>query len=59
MTLILLKIVATEFSLKIYKSQVQNWVFKETDSFVLIASAAVLRLKKACKLVKEGTALLV
>ena len=60
MTLIFLKIVTTEFSLKkFFKRQVQNGVFKETDSFVLIASATVLRLKKARKMVKERTALLV
>lgn len=47
------------FFKKFFKRQVQNGVFKETDSFVLIASAAVLRLKKACKLVKEEKALLI
>jgi len=60
MTLIFLKIVTTEFSLKkIFKRQVQNGVFQETESFALIVSAAVLRLKKSCKLVKEGKALLI
>jgi len=60
MTLIFLKIVTTEFSLKkLFKRQVQNGVFQETESFALIVSAAVLRLKKSCKLVKEGKALLI
>jgi hypothetical protein len=47
------------FFKKIFKRQVQNGLFKETDSFVIIASAPVLRLKKPCKLVKEGKALLI
>jgi hypothetical protein len=47
------------FLKEFFKRQVQKGLFKETDSVVLIASAAVLRLKKACKLLKEGKALLI